>query len=67
MVNCALAMAQTVTVCQAERPTQVLLWLLLSVPKYPTVSSGGIVTNNNAIYTTSLQNDHLTWERTTGL
>jgi TonB-linked SusC/RagA family outer membrane protein len=39
---------------------------VLAVPKYPTVSPDGTVTNNNTVYTTSLQNPLLTWERTTG-
>jgi TonB-linked SusC/RagA family outer membrane protein len=34
--------------------------------KYPTVTPGGVVVNNNSIYVTSLQNNDLTWERTTG-
>ncbi len=39
---------------------------LLTTPKYPTVNSAGVVTNNSAIYSSSLQNPELTWERTTG-
>ncbi|RFZ81348.1 SusC/RagA family TonB-linked outer membrane protein [Mucilaginibacter terrenus] len=34
--------------------------------KYPTVTPGGVVVNNNSIYVTSLQNNDLTWERVTG-
>ncbi|WP_374951578.1 SusC/RagA family TonB-linked outer membrane protein, partial [Mucilaginibacter sp.] len=39
---------------------------VLSTPKYPTQSSTGVVTNNSAIYASSLQNPDLTWEKTTG-
>ena len=39
---------------------------VLSTPKYPTVSGAGVVTNNSAIYASSLQNADLTWEKTTG-
>ncbi|MFA6085904.1 SusC/RagA family TonB-linked outer membrane protein [Mucilaginibacter sp.] len=39
---------------------------VLSTPKYPTVSGSGVVTNNSAIYASSLQNADLTWEKTTG-
>jgi TonB-linked SusC/RagA family outer membrane protein len=38
----------------------------LSTPKYPTVTPAGVVVNNSAIYVSSLQNDNLSWERTTG-
>ena len=39
---------------------------LLSTPKYPTVTPSGTVVNNSAIYVSSLQNNNLKWERTTG-
>jgi TonB-linked SusC/RagA family outer membrane protein len=39
---------------------------LLSTPKYPTVTPSGTVVNNSAVYVSSLQNDELKWERTTG-
>ncbi|WP_342646557.1 SusC/RagA family TonB-linked outer membrane protein [Mucilaginibacter sp. CSA2-8R] len=40
---------------------------LLTTTRYPTVDASGTVTNYNAVYTSSLQNPGLTWERTTGL
>jgi TonB-linked SusC/RagA family outer membrane protein len=40
---------------------------LLTTTRYPTSNAAGIVTNNNAVYASSLQNPSLTWERTTGL
>ncbi len=40
---------------------------LLTTTRYPTANAAGIVTNNNAVYASSLQNPELTWERTTGL
>ncbi|MDB5091119.1 MAG: SusC/RagA family TonB-linked outer membrane protein, partial [Mucilaginibacter sp.] len=39
---------------------------LLSTPKYPTVTPSGTVVNNSGIYVSSLQNNNLKWERTTG-
>jgi TonB-linked SusC/RagA family outer membrane protein len=39
---------------------------VIATNKYPTVTSGGTVVNNNTIYVRTLQNDELTWERTTG-
>jgi len=39
---------------------------VLSVGHYPTVTSSGTVTNNSTIYSSSLQNTDLKWERTTG-
>ncbi|HEY8931447.1 MAG TPA: SusC/RagA family TonB-linked outer membrane protein [Mucilaginibacter sp.] len=39
---------------------------IIATGKYPTVTPGGVVTNNNTIYVSTLQNDALTWERTTG-
>jgi TonB-linked SusC/RagA family outer membrane protein len=40
---------------------------LLTTTRYPTVDASGTISNNNAVYTSSLQNPSLTWERTTGL
>lgn len=39
---------------------------VIATGKYPTVSPSGVVTNNNTIFVNTLQNDALTWERTTG-
>ncbi|MET3981083.1 TonB-linked SusC/RagA family outer membrane protein [Mucilaginibacter sp. UYP25] len=39
---------------------------VISGNKYPTVGPDGTVVNNNSILITSLQNNDLTWERTTG-
>jgi TonB-linked SusC/RagA family outer membrane protein len=38
---------------------------LIGTAKYPTVV-GGTLTNNTAIYASTLQNEDLTWEKTTG-
>jgi len=40
---------------------------VLASPKYPTVTSAGVVTNNPTLVATSLQNPNLKWERTTGV
>jgi TonB-dependent starch-binding outer membrane protein SusC len=40
---------------------------ILSTTRYPTANAAGVVTNNNGVYTSSLQNPSLTWERNTGL
>jgi TonB-linked SusC/RagA family outer membrane protein len=39
---------------------------IIAGAKYPTVAPDGTITNNNSIAITSLQNNLLTWERTTG-
>ncbi|MFD0765179.1 SusC/RagA family TonB-linked outer membrane protein [Mucilaginibacter lutimaris] len=39
---------------------------VINANKYPTVGPDGTVVNNNTIFITSLQNNDLTWERTTG-
>jgi len=39
---------------------------VLTVGKYPTVTSSGVVTNNSTLFSSSLQNADLKWERTTG-
>jgi TonB-linked SusC/RagA family outer membrane protein len=39
---------------------------LVNVLKYPTSTSAGTVTNNPAAYGSTLQNNELKWERTTG-
>lgn len=38
----------------------------LNINKYPTQDAAGVVTNNSAIYISSLQNLQLKWERTVG-
>ncbi|MCO5934185.1 SusC/RagA family TonB-linked outer membrane protein [Mucilaginibacter sp. RB4R14] len=38
----------------------------ISTAKYPTVGPDGSLVNNNSVFITSLQNNDLTWERTTG-
>jgi len=39
---------------------------ILTTGKYATVSSAGVVTNNSTVFSSSLQNADLKWERTTG-
>lgn len=39
---------------------------VLNINRYPTVNSAGVVTNNSAVYASSLQASDLKWERTVG-
>jgi TonB-linked SusC/RagA family outer membrane protein len=49
-----------------DTPDPSIALALINTAKYPTVTPSGTVVNNSTIYVSSLQNNELKWERTTG-